>query len=231
MKKRVRNIIFFLVSLSFTPCLSKTISGKDLQLIIETWLDNKGQSSNIEILEDLKYPFCKDSDLIINDISREFKLIKVKCIGKNPWQFIVRNKKNTRQKAKSYSVLKTFALKENLRSGTIIKEENLIELSKKSNNSAFITNKSEILGKKLKRNMNKNIAIQFNDVEQDWLIEKNSIVTIVNNKSSITIKESGIALENANFMDKLTVKNVKSGKILQVYAKNEKKVIMHAKQF
>ena len=87
------------------------------------------------------------------------------------------------------------------------------------------------MGKKLKRNMNKNIAIQFNDVEQDWLIEKNSVVTIINNKSSITIKESGIALENANFMDKLTVKNVKSGKILRVYAKNEKKVIMHAKQF
>ena len=59
MNKKIRNIIFFLVSLSFTPCLSKTISGKDLQLVIENWLDNKGQTSNIEILEELKYPFVK----------------------------------------------------------------------------------------------------------------------------------------------------------------------------
>lgn len=223
--------MFFFITLSFTPCLSETLSGKDLQLIIEKWLDKNGQSSNIEILSKLKYPFCQDSDLIINDISREYKLIKVKCVGKNPWQFIVRNKKNVKQKTKNHSALKTFALKENLRSGTVIKEENLVELSKKGNNSVFITNKSEILGKKLKRNMNKNIAIQFNDVEKDWLIEKNSTVTIVNNKSNITIKESGIALENANFMDRLTVKNIKSGKILQVYAENGKKVVMHAKQF
>ena len=232
MHSKLRYIIFSFIIFSFGPCLSKTLSGKDLELIITKWLEEKGQYSNIEILDGLKYPYCSDSDLIINDISTEFKLIKINCVGKNPWQFIVRNKKNARKISKSHSSLfKTFALKENLRSGTVIKADDLIELDKKSKNSVFITNKSDILGKKLKRHKNKGVAIQFNDIEEDWLIEKNSIVTIINNKSNITIKEAGIALENANFMDRLIVKNVKSGKILQVYAENEKKVIMHAKQF
>ena len=79
--------------------------------------------------------------------------------------------------------------------------------------------------------MNKNISLQFNDLQNDWLIEKDTIVTIINNKGSITIRESGIAMESANFMDRLIVKNVKSGKILQVYAKNKKNVVFNTKQF
>ena len=97
--------------------------------------------------------------------------------------------------------------------------------------SVYITNHSDIVGKKLKRNMNKNISLQFNDLQNDWLIEKDTIVTIINNKGSITIRESGIAMESANFMDRLIVKNVKSGKILQVYAKNKKNVVFNPKQF
>ena len=38
-------------------------------------------------------------------------------------------------------------------------------------------------------------------------------------------------MESANFMDRLIVKNIKSGKILQVYAKNKKNVIFNPKQF
>ena len=36
--------------------------------------------------------------------------------------------------------------------------------------------------------MNKNISLQFNDLQNDWLIEKDTMVTIINNKGSITIE-------------------------------------------
>ena len=62
--------------------------------------------------------------------------------------------------------------------------------------------------------MNKDISLQFNDLQNEWLIEKDTIVTIINNKGSITIRESGIAMESANFMDRLIVKNIKSGEFL-----------------
>ena len=79
--------------------------------------------------------------------------------------------------------------------------------------------------------MNSNISLQFGDLYKDWLIEKDTIVTIINKKASITVKETGIALENANFMDRLIVKNIKSGKIIHVYAKNKKNVVFNTKQF
>ena len=62
------------------------------------------------------------------------------------------------------------------------------------------------------------------------MIEKNAIVTLVNNKKFVTIKEEGIALNDANFMEKVRVKNLKSGKIIMGYAEN-KKVIINPKQF
>ena len=45
----------------------------------------------------------------------------------------------------------------------------------------------------------------------------------------ITVKDQGIALENADFMDVLKV-NIKSGKIIYGFAKNQKKVVLKAKQ-
>jgi flagella basal body P-ring formation protein FlgA len=170
--------------------------------------------------------------MIISDISGNYNLIKIKCVDKNPWQLILRNKKIREFSSKTKKTLKTYALKRNLKNGTILTKEHLKEIKKKVvGQSVYITNDSDILGKKLKRNMNKNISLQFNDLQNDWLIEKDTIVTIINNKANITIRESGIAMENANFMDRLIVKNIKSGKIIQVYAKNKKNVVFNPKQF
>ena len=38
-------------------------------------------------------------------------------------------------------------------------------------------------------------------------------------------------MNDANYMDMIKVKNVKSGKIIVIYAKNEKKVILNTKQY
>ena len=48
---------------------------------------------------------------------------------------------------------------------------------------------------------------------------------IENKIGNITVKDRGIALENADFMDVLEGKNVKSGKIIYGFAENEKVVL------
>ena len=232
MKKTFKILFFTFIFLDATNLYSNNINGIELRNIVNNWLKENNQSSNINILDELKYPYCDDSKMIISDISGNYNLIKVNCIDKNPWKIILRNKKIKEIRKKSKRLSKSFVLKNNLKSGTILKKENLIEINKKtSGQSVYISNIAEILGKKLKRNMNKNISLQYTDLQNDWLIEKDSIVTIINNKTNITIKESGIAMENANFMDRLIVKNIKSGKVIQVFAKNKKNVVMNPKQF
>lgn len=226
------NVILFFVIFTVSKIEANTISGTELKVKIEDWLSKIGANAHISILDELKYPSCDDSKIIINDISGNNKLIKVRCIDENPWQFIVRNKfieKELKPNSKKIENV-AIALKKFKNKGSIITEDDVIVIKKKGVNTSYISEKSDIIGKKLKKDTRSNKAIRFSNLRNDWLIEKNSIVTIVNNKSFITIKEEGIALNDGNFMEKIKVKNLKSGKILVGYAKNKKKVILNTKQ-
>ena len=230
--KTLRYVAIFFVIFVFSNSKANTISGAELKAKVEDWLSNKGVYADISILDELKYPSCDDSKIIINDISGTNKLIKVRCIDQNPWQFIVRNKflEKVFQPSPKKSENVVLALKNFKNKGSVITEEDVITIKKKGVNTTYITEKKDIIGKKLKKDTRSNKAIRFSNLKNDWLIEKNSIVKIVNNKSFITIQEEGIALNDGNFMEKIKVKNLKSGKILVGYAKNKKKVILNTKQ-
>ena len=223
-------IITFLI---VKDSLASTISGYEIKSLIEKWLEKQGEEANVNILESLKYPACEPENIIINDISGNSKLIKVNCIGNHPWQFIVRNKVNKlKSKTKNKQLSNFYALKNFKEKGTIIKEKDLIIIKRKnSQRNLFISEKADIVGKKLKKSVNSNQLLKRTNLEKDWLIKKNSQVTIINNKSFVTIKEDGLAMNDANYMDMIKVKNIKSGKVIVGYAKNEKKVILNAKQY
>ena len=223
-------IITFLI---VKDSLASTISGYEIKSLIEKWLEKQGVEANVNILESLKYPACEPENIIINDISGNSKLIKVNCIGNNPWQFIVRNKVNKlKSKTKNKQLSDFYALKDFKEKGSIIKEKDLIIIKRKnSQRNLFISEKADIVGKKLKKSVNSNQLLKRSNLEKDWLIKKNSQVTIINNKSFVTIKEDGLAMNDANYMDMIKVKNIKSGKVIVGYAKNEKKVILNTKQY
>ncbi len=223
------SFVFFFI---FKNTIASSITGYELKILIEDWLKKNGNQANITILKDLKYPACKHSNIFINDISGNSKLIKVNCVGENPWQFIVRNKLNIKkQEIKKQEMSKFYALKNYKDKGSIIFEEDLVIIKTKNRiKNKFISDKLAIIGKKLKKSVKPNQLLRYSNLENDWLIEKNSLVTIVNNKGFITIKEEGLAMNDANFMDTIKVKNVKSGKIIVGYAKNKKKVILNTKQ-
>ena len=219
--------------LIFKDSFASTISGYEIKSLIEKWLEKQGEEANVNILESLKYPACESDNIIINDISGNSKLIKINCIGNNPWQFIVRNKVNKlKSKTKNKQLSNFYALKNFKEKGSIIKEKDLIVVKRKnSQRNVLISNKLDIVGKKLKKSMNSNQLLKRSNLEKDWLIKKNSLVSIINNKSFVTIKEDGLAMNDANYMDMIKVKNIKSGKVIVGYAKNEKKVILNTKQY
>ena len=229
MKKFIYLIILCFI---FNHSNAATINGSELKERISKWLKTKGVNTQVEILDNIKYPYCNEKDLLISDISGSYRLIKVNCIGEDKWSFIVRNKQNVESnKNKSKNKVNVLALKNSLKSGTIINENDIIVIKKRVNNkNDLVKNKIDLIGKKLKKSINSNRPIYHSNLEKDWLIQKNSSIIIENKIGSITVKDQGIALENADFMDVLKVKNIKSGKIIYGFAKNQKKVVLKAKQ-
>ena len=216
----------------FNHSNAATISGSELKERISKWLKTQGANIQVEILDNIKYPYCNEKDLLISDISGSYRLIKVNCIGEDKWSFIVRNKQNVESnKNKSKNKVNVLALKNRLKSGTIINENDVIVIKKSvKDKNDLVKNKTDLIGKKLKKSINSNRPIYHSNLEKDWLIQKNSSIIIENKIGSITVKDQGIALENADFMDVLKVKNIKSGKIIYGFAKNQKKVVLKAKQ-
>ena len=211
---------------------STSITGVQLKEKIANWLESKGSQTNIEILDNIKYPICSDENLLISDISGNFRLIKVSCVGENKWSFIIRNKQNLKVEKNNFKKkVNVLAFKNSKKSGTIIDEEDIIIIKKRVNNKKdLVENKIDLVGKRLKKSINSNRPIYHSNLEKDWLIKKNSTIMIENKIGNITVKDRGIALENADFMDVLRVKNVKSGKIIYGFAENEKKVVLKTKQ-
>ena len=229
MKKFIYLIILCFI---FNHSNAATISGSELKERISEWLKTQGANTQVEILDNIKYPYCNEKDLLISDISGSYRLIKVNCIGEDKWSFIVRNKQNVESnKNKSKNKVNVLALKNGLKSGTIINENDIIVIKKSvKDKNDLVKNKTDLIGKKLKKSINSNRPIYHSNLEKDWLIQKNSSIIIENKIGGITVKDQGIALENADFMDVLKVKNIKSGKIIYGFAKNQKKVVLKAKQ-
>ncbi len=228
----MRKFIYsFILCFIFNYSNASTINGFELKERISNWLKTKGAKTQIEILDNIKYPYCNEKDLLISDISGSYRLIKVNCIGEDKWSFIVRNKQNVESNNKTKNNVNVLALKNSMKSGTIINEDDVIVIKKRVNNkNDLVKNKTDLIGKKLKKSINSNRPIYHSNLEKDWLIQKNSSIIIENKIGSITVKDQGIALENADFMDVLKVKNIKSGKVIYGFAKNQKKVVLKAKQ-
>ena len=223
MKKFIYLIILCFI---FNHSNAATISGSELKERISKWLKTQGANIQVEILDNIKYPYCNEKDFLISDISGSHRLIKVNCIGEDKWSFIVRNKQNVKSnKNKSKNKVNVLALKNGLKSGTIINENDIIVIKKSvKDKNDLVKNKTDLIGKKLKKSINSNRPIYHSNLEKDWLIQKNSSIIIENKIGGITVKDQGIALENADFMDVLKVKNIKSGKIIYGFAKNQKKL-------
>ena len=186
-------------------------------------------------MDTIKYPHCDNSDIFITDISGSFKLIKISCLGSNKWSLITRNKIKSKHKrnlaSKNSEGTQIITLRKAKSAGSRIKEEDLIIIEKKiSKLNHLVIKKRDIVGKKLKKSISSGKPLYEDNFEKDWLIKKNSPIIIENKIGGITIKEEGMALEDADYMEEIKVKNIKSGKILNGYVENKKKVVLHTKQ-
>ncbi len=230
-----------LICFLFVPneIFGKQISGIQIISEVEEWLKKKKVEPNFSILPEIKYPDCKKIE--ISKISTNFNLLKISCSSPNKWSFIIRNKissakKDTNKKIKEVKKKKKpkhkiVVLNKRLEKGSIISVGDIKIIERRVANNNVVNNSDFIIGKKLKKSILPNKPIYFSSLQKNWMIEKNSEITIVNNIGPISIKVHGIAMENGDFEQQIKVKNASSGEIIRGFVKNKKKVQINTKQF
>lgn len=238
--------LLFVFLIIFQNVDSKSITGKEISILLSNWLTERDIKSDFKILSEIKYPAC--DDLLVNSISVNHSLIKISCYAPKNWSFIVRNKviQNTYNKKIKKTTKKSLGVKKKpnthmhevavllntLRKGEIIHNDNIVVKNKRIRDiDNYLIKSSDLIGKKVRRTISSDKPIHYKAIEKEWMIEKNSEVIVENDIGILNIKVKGVALHDADFMEKVKVKNVSSGEIITGFVENKKKVLIRPKQF
>ena len=229
-------------------CLINTqaiaITGEEISVKVSQWLTKEGVKGIPIFSKNRFYKNCKNK-IEIKKMFQNYNTIKVNCLDKNGFKLIMRVQtikkteikkklkpikaslvltgKNVAKKKKE--IFKIIKLKKSLEKNDII-QLNDIEtvLVEKSHQMSFFANKKELVGRKLKKNLKMGQILHPRHLFESFEINKGDIISIVSNLGNVSVTVSGEAQNSGNLDDLISVKNLKSGKIIKGYIKKDKKI-------
>ena len=86
-----------------------------------------------------------------------------------------------------------------------------------------------VLGKRLKKSLQKGSILKAIHLNPDWLVHKNQRIIIENNIGEIYVTMEGLALSNGAKGDRILAKNISSNKTVEGFVKSEKKISIFRK--
>ena len=183
------------------------------------------------------FPNCKN-DLSISPTLGSWKTVTVQCKGKLPWKIIIRNKFNYTQNDKktdeingvknssyqaSFKEIKVAAITRSIRRGDVITPSDVIEIRIPENKATDIfPNSQDLIGRRAKTTIRALKPIYSRQLEPNFMIYEDMPVTIIHNSSHVSVQMEGIALEEGQYGDWISVKNIKSGRIILAKVIDEK---------
>ena len=98
------------------------------------------------------------------------------------------------------------------------------EIIDKKHQTSFFSNKKELVGRKLKKNMKLGQILHPRHLFESFDINNGDVISIVSKLGNVSVTVSGEAQDSGNLGDLIKVKNLKSGKIIKGYIKKDKKI-------
>ena len=231
----ITKLLFIIFSLVISNS-AFALSGFEVNQLIKSYLQNHGFDSSPSLNENRVFKDC--NDLTINKLFGNFKTVTVSCKKPIQWKIAVRTHLITSNKnnLKFFSEIRNdnislinnvLVLNTNLSKGEVIQEEDLIFKSFSSSiGNGFYSDKNQLIGRKLKQNINQGQIIKSRHLEQNWMIEKGQSVIISSNIGKVGVIMQGTAKEDGHFNEIIKVSNNSSGKIIEGIIINEKKILI-----
>ena len=219
------------------------ISGSNLVELVTQNLTKQGVSAQPVIKGNRVFTGCKGDQIVVSKRDKSWKTIKLTCKDNNLWKYTFRNKltesleierliktPNFYKQDKSQKTQAVFVLKHSKQRGDRIEKSDLILTQK----NKFLTREAFddlklVLGKRLKKSLQKGSILKATHLNPDWLVHKNQRIKIENNIGAIHVTMEGVALSNGAKGDRILAKNISSNKVVEGFVKSEKKISIFRK--
>lgn len=225
--------LFWIISISLISKQAVAISGHEISEKVSNWLSKEGVAGSPIFSKNSYFKDC-NSKIQIKKMFRNYKTIKIKCPDENGFNLLMRvkilkeiemldniNEKNLQNKKSK--VLYTVKLKRSLEKNEIIKINDIETVTvEKTHQTSFYSNKKELVGRKLKKNLKMGQILHPRHLYERFDINNGDIISIVSNVGNASVIVSGEAQDSGNLNDLIRVKNLKSGKIVKGYIKKNK---------
>ena len=208
---------------------SMALTGEDISYEVDRWLLKEGVKGQAVFSKNAVFKDCKN-DLIISKLFKDYKTIRVRLLDevrslKNNQTIVKKiqkdNKSTLRTKVKKF--FKIVKLNKTLEKKSILKVEDLdIISSNKPNQASFFNNKNQLIGRKLKKNLKMGQLLHPRHLYEKFESERGDLLSIVSSIGQASVTVSGEAQNSGNLGDLISVKNLRSGKIIKGYIKKNK---------
>ena len=219
------------------------ISGSNLVDLVIQKLSEQGVSAQPIIKKNRVFTGCSSDKILISKRDKSWKTIRLTCADNSSWRYSFRNKvsvsskkeplneaQNFSEKNKSQNTQAVLVLTKPKLKGDRIEEADLILVHKNKllSRGAF-EDLRLVLGKRLKKSLQKGSILKAIHLKPDWLVHKNQRIIIENNIGEIYVAMEGIALSNGAKGDRILAKNISSNKTVEGFVKSEKKISIFRK--
>ena len=209
------------------------ISGIQLREHVKLVLSSRGLESQPIISGNRKFPACL-APLQVKPMYGGYKTISLVCPDPNGFKIAVRTQINQldEQKARADEVknvkkdLYEYVVPiKSMQRGEIIGSEDVVVVQRQKHpGKGYFRNKDDVIGRKAKRAIGIDQVIKSKHLELAYAIEKGQSVIIETTNGLVTVLGAGTATDDGQLGDRIKVKNVSSGLLVEGIAVSEKKI-------
>lgn len=232
-------ILLAVLAIILFPSLSlaQALSGADVALQVRSALAQADIKAEPIIAKQRRYYACATDLKIVPRIPERWDALSVECEVPVPWSIIVRTKGQTwadgaapdDQAAQQGVKTSVVVLTHSARKGEVLSRA-MLAIKELSNTIApgFYINPDNLVGRRMARSLTAGVPIRARHLELPWAIESGQNVLIEYDVGGVFVSMAGVALENGQLTDLISVKNSSSGKILQGFVSGPKKITISA---
>lgn len=236
--------LFFNLFILFGAGNSMSMTGKEISNHLSTWLLDKGIEGSPIFSKKVKLKNC-DTKLKINRVFEGYNTLRVICPDEGGFNLAIRvvlkknikdnNKINTNNSVKNSTKIKSkvkikhkkifqlVTLNKAMEKNSILTINDLeIVSSNKLSKSSFFNNKKFLIGRKIKKNLKMGQILHPRHIFEKFEIEVGDALSIVSSIGKAFVIVNGEAQNSGNLGDLIRVKNLRSGKVVKGYVKENK---------